>query len=569
MRSLAALLLAVLFAHSGRGADEDPPLWLQDGKPIADTESRKSSSGFGAALIVTSDADWEKKWNTPAYEVPNLRTVSRLSRGDRAWILTLFANPQTDSEGGVDVTCDIRISRPNGKVTDDKGVTAYKGPLKGAANSQFLADTVIAFVGEDSDPLGDWVVEVTVHDLNRNAVVPLKTTFTLVGGGPRVGDTYKSVVAQKGRPSSEVDVERVRFLTYPDETIKFRDDMAVEIKQLAEKTAPREAPASAPNAGTAAPWDSSMPMSFEKDPIDTEIAKFRAQVHRSFTEDNFAELEQLSAQLVREKSRFGDGFWKIYHFHDALKLANSKSDDVWAAREARIERWEAQYPASIAARVVHIGFLTDYAWRARGSAYADKVKADAWGPFENRLAQAYILYQAALKFEERSPMLWYAGQTIALGQGWPVEEVMKSFAAAKASEPEFWHYDDEITYFLLPRWYGSDGDWERFAEAEMQRKDGLGAEGYARSVFDLRYYYQNIFKETRAQWPLVKQGFLLLHKKYPDSKVLLNEYAYLACVAEDRPSAREAFDEMNGQANSWVWSKVKIADYQEWVYRRP
>jgi hypothetical protein len=162
-------------------AKSEPPSWHQDGGPVANTDSRKSVDGFGAALLVTSDADWEKKWNTPSSETPHFAQIDRLKLGERAWILIFFANPKPDAGGSVDITCDIKITRPNGKITENTGLEALKTQLKGAPTNTFLAKPVIGFVGEDSDPLGDWIVEVAVHDLNRSVSVPLKTMFTLLG----------------------------------------------------------------------------------------------------------------------------------------------------------------------------------------------------------------------------------------------------------------------------------------------------------------------------------------------------------------------------------------------------
>ena len=178
-QNMKYLLLFFLAAQPILAKDE-PQSWRQNGAPVANSESRKSVDGFGAALIVTSDSDWEKKWNTPSNETPKFTTVDKLKRGEKAWILIFFANPRADARDSVDVVCDIKISRPNGKTTEDKGAKAMKGRIEGAATNTFLAESVIGFVGEDSDPLGDWIVEVVVRDLNRKVSVPVKTKFTLL-----------------------------------------------------------------------------------------------------------------------------------------------------------------------------------------------------------------------------------------------------------------------------------------------------------------------------------------------------------------------------------------------------
>src|SRR5450432_2478296 len=123
------LVLLFLVAHPLLGADTTSA-WRQNGAPFADTDSRKSADGFGAAVVITSDADWETKWNKPAAETPKFTEIEKLKRGERAWVLIFFANPQPDDHRGIDVGCDIKITRPNGNVTEDKDLTAMKAPLK-------------------------------------------------------------------------------------------------------------------------------------------------------------------------------------------------------------------------------------------------------------------------------------------------------------------------------------------------------------------------------------------------------------------------------------------------------
>jgi hypothetical protein len=138
-------------------------------------------------------------------------------------------------------------------------------------------------------------------------------------------------------------------------------------------------------------------------------------------------------------------------------------------------------------------------------------------------------------------MLWYEGLELALFQGWPPRDVLLDYQEAKRSEPEFWHCDGRIAEFLLPRWYGKEGDWERLAESEIQRSDGLGVEGYARTVWEMSSSYKNIFRESLAQWALVKEGYVAMNEKYGACRKLVNQLALLAVLAGDRPAALEHF----------------------------
>jgi len=376
----------------------------------------------------------------------------------------------------------------------------------------------------------------------------------------RVGDTYQQVLSEKGRPSSEMAGGTVRMLYYPDCSVKLRNNVVVEVRAA---SGPQAGPAASPGAPAASTGEPPAGMAFSEDTVELAIEGFKKIVLGRFDGGRFDELEVLSAHILKEKSLFGDGSWKILRFHEALELPAGAPEERWGAREGDIAKWEARFPGSITARTAHIGFLVSYARHARDPGSALSARDIAGSPFAMRLAQASDLFQSAGKLDEKSPMLWFEGQRVALLQGWPAMEVLRKFYEAKRAEPGFWHYDAQVAEFLLPKWYGKDGDWERLAEAEIQRGDGLGVEEYARTVYGMSAHYQDVFKESRAGWGLVKEGYGAMVQKYPDSKMLLNQFALLAVLADDVPEAHEAFGAMGGQADPSVWSGRNISDFLE------
>lgn len=403
------------------------------------------------------------------------------------------------------------------------------------------------------------------------AVFALASRVLADGAGPapavRVGDTYQEVTTAKGKPDGEIAAGPVRVLKYPDAQIKVRDGVVIEVRLLAAAGAP--GPVAAPAKPVRGP-DGLYQIVLQKDAIGQEIDAFRNSVSALFLAGKYAELEAIASKVDRDKSLFGDGSWKAMHLQWAIDLNTKAPDEAWEAREAEIEAWQKAFPQSVSAHVAHIRFLTQYAWHARGSGWASTVNEKAWPTFENRLAQAYILCQAGEKAARASPLLFWACQKVALGQGWGVDEMTKALDLAKRAEPEFWEYDAQMCYFLLPRWYGKDGDWEDFVNRELRRKEGLGAEGYARTVFEMEGYYKNVFKETRVQWSIVQDGYRAMFAKYPDSRRLLCQYACLAVLAEDRASAQWAFDRMAGVADPSVWSTPEKADeFERWAYWHP
>ena len=380
--------------------------------------------------------------------------------------------------------------------------------------------------------------------------------------GVRIGDTYQQVLAAKGAPSGEIDLGTTRILRYPDAAVRLKEGVVTRIEAVKAEPTPEAAPAKPERPGLA-------PLELKEDSIEDEVGEFSNNVRALFKAEKFTELEEMSAKFIQEKSVFGDGLWKIECFHEALTLSPNSPAGAWPAREVEIRKWEAQFPTSLTARIVHVRFLSDYAWLARGHQYAGSVSPEAWAIYGSRLSQAFDVLKEAHRLGAKSPMLLKTDLDIAIGQGWDPVMTARIYQGNRDLEPGFWYDEQTMALFLLPRWYGKEGDWEAFAESELRSGSGLGAEAYARVVSSLVNYYKNIFGETHARWPVVKEGYKAMRGKYPDSVEILSQYALLAVLAQDRAAARSAFDQMNGVLDPYVWQGRDVEAYQKWAYGVP
>lgn len=182
--------LSGIFADYGKNNNEIPTSkasrnnsisLLNNSSRDANDKSSNSEDGFGALLIVTSDKDWESKWNTPKDTVPHFTRAHSVKRGDSLTILIFFVNPKADQQNSVNVLCDIKAIRPDGSVSiNESNLLALKGELLGNPKNIRLAKPVIQFIGEPKDPLGEWKIEVSVKDMVRSVSVPVKASFILV-----------------------------------------------------------------------------------------------------------------------------------------------------------------------------------------------------------------------------------------------------------------------------------------------------------------------------------------------------------------------------------------------------
>jgi hypothetical protein len=179
MTMLQRLLALLLFAAAAPAHAQTFAWKDSHGNPVPQTASQKSVDGVGGWLLVTSDQDWEAKWNTPSDTVPQITQASTVTVGKRVFILAFVANPTRSEQGDVNVTCDFEIERPNLVVTHQNDIECLKGKPLGSASTLYLTRQIVGFVGEKDDPMGKWIVRITIKDLNRPVNIPLVTSFTL------------------------------------------------------------------------------------------------------------------------------------------------------------------------------------------------------------------------------------------------------------------------------------------------------------------------------------------------------------------------------------------------------
>jgi len=175
------LVLTMLGIALSLGATAQEGLWKDRyGRPVSDTEARRSVNGLAGWVVVTPHADWREKWQTPSVVGPTFREAKKVARGQTVFVLAFFANPKLSDDGRAKLGCDFNITRPDGTVAfQDADVVCYEGPIEGGVNRMYLSGPVVGFSADASDPAGTWTVQVALKDKARNTVVPLKTTFTL------------------------------------------------------------------------------------------------------------------------------------------------------------------------------------------------------------------------------------------------------------------------------------------------------------------------------------------------------------------------------------------------------
>ncbi len=299
--------------------------------------------------------------------------------------------------------------------------------------------------------------------------------------------------------------------------------------------------------------------------------RFEEAVATLFAADDFAALESLATRLREKKERFLDGRWKLAFYFEGLAPHRNYTIQEWSDYGGRVGAWKQAFPESIIPAMLAAKVKIEKAWAARGTGYADTVTPAGGKEYDRLIEEARILLEAVREHRDASPQWFAEMQGIALAQGWSRKKMDELFEAAVAKEPEYHRFYTGRAFSLLPRWYGEPGEWETFAAGLVDRfPGGLGDELYARIVWRLASYYKPLFKESAVSWPLLKNGFEELRRRYPESLWTLNEYASLAVKADDRETARRLFKEINGRFQMSVWTTWdNVANAKNWVDRNP
>jgi hypothetical protein len=166
------LILLMVVSHPLNAAESS---WLNNGKPMQDTENEKSKDGFGVSLWLTSD-DINEQWNKP--EVPKITVTKRVKRNKPVYIAIMFIYPSVNEKGECDITADILIRQPDGKVyADIKDFKIWKDRPAPPKDNIQLAEGSITIIIEDAEPLGSYSIDALVKDGVKQITLPLHYEF--------------------------------------------------------------------------------------------------------------------------------------------------------------------------------------------------------------------------------------------------------------------------------------------------------------------------------------------------------------------------------------------------------
>lgn len=295
---------------------------------------------------------------------------------------------------------------------------------------------------------------------------------------------------------------------------------------------------------TAAPAD-------DTDEVDESKGRLIHDVREDLANERFDNLDRVANQFRRDKSRWTGGGWKLRTFYDALDAPHHSEADTVEHLD-HLRHWMTQRPESITARVALATSLTRWAWVARGNGTADKVTAEGWQLFDQRIKEAHAVLQGSRDMKTMCPQWFHEEMTVGLAQGWDQRQMRELFDRAVQFEPEYQYFYKERVGYLLPKWYGQPNDAVNFAKTEADRLGGDNGDYmyWEMATVILKRGNGNLDQFVpRMDWDRIQRGFQVASNRYKANFTQKNQLAFMAYHFKDSAVAQQQFASIG---NGWV-----------------
>ena len=248
------------------------------------------------------------------------------------------------------------------------------------------------------------------------------------------------------------------------------------------------------------------------------------------------------------------------HFYAALadtKIPIGEIDDAggefvtlinhWQDRKEKFDAMAAllrQYWSQYGVTYLLEGkFYIDYAWKGRGTGFADKVTDEQWKLFGERLELAEKALLRGMEVDPKEGRLAMEMITVASAQSKGLPEMKRWWQKAMEANPNNYDACNKLLYFLLPKWYGSREIMLEFGR-ECATSEKFGGT-VPLILFDAHYMYMNSVVKKDSYWlepdvwPDVKLSFDRFFELNPKAVSWRHNYARYAYWCRQADALRE------------------------------
>ena len=276
-----------------------------------------------------------------------------------------------------------------------------------------------------------------------------------------------------------------------------------------------------------------------------ELILFDNEIKTLMKARDFEGLENMAVKFRDGKERFIGGGWKIHSFYSSVSAPISPkiTESAWKTHIDFLQAWKQAIPESVTARCALVNAYISYAWLPRGHGFANSVSDAAWKVFYERLEMATAEAKSIANPQE-DPYGYFENKLVlAKAQGWDRQWFESTFTEAISLDPTYQYFYTQKAVYLLPRWSGAPGEWERFADETKNRIGGQeGLKLYYLIAAEISTYFgSGFFEQNRVSWTNLKKGFLIMEAQYGMTVYRLNQFGAIAFDARDTQATCKTF----------------------------
>ena len=135
-------------------------------------------SNFIAVFIVTPGDEFDNMLKSQPDAWAESFSVNNLKIGTQVELHVIFSNQLVDKNNSSNVTYDVVIVQPGNIVKKYPGLEGLVGRIPNSSSNSYIARSFLRIKTNESDPIGDWKIYVTIRDNNRQASISGSTTLT-------------------------------------------------------------------------------------------------------------------------------------------------------------------------------------------------------------------------------------------------------------------------------------------------------------------------------------------------------------------------------------------------------
>ncbi|GFE90266.1 rhomboid family intramembrane serine protease [Steroidobacter agaridevorans] len=294
---------------------------------------------------------------------------------------------------------------------------------------------------------------------------------------------------------------------------------------------------------------------------------------RAFETEDFASLDAMLHPNDGELVSFDDGGSRV---EAAIAGLGSlfKEASTPAPTLSLLAKWRRAFPLSDGPDLIEALLFQSWAWQARGHGYAKEVSPQAWAEYALRLEMADAALKDAADKSQQSPAYYPLAIALGVDRSEDRKGLQQLVDFSLQDFPEYYPPHRAMLRALLPKWGGSYVEIDDFIEhvedkVPAERRREMYARLYT-TLAGLEGDEVDLFLETIAKWPKVKEGYEDMLDRYPDSDWLRNVYAWMACRARDAETYRAVVSELGDRVLPQAWmGKYSIEMCNEHVSSGP